>query len=144
MSWRKQKIRLIKNIWTAGHCIQPKRYIHDCLGSEIIVKQILNLDHKLYTLQKYVVCKSQVENDDTFPEISLSLADFLNINVISFYFHFLQGMLSHPLCYLKRALFKVRKSVISKIVFFETNAKSNAYDLAEFQNQAHYRKFLRE
>ena len=101
---KKQKIRLIKNIWTAGHCIQPKRYIHDCLGSEIIVKQILNLDHKLYTLQKYVVCKSQVENDDTFPEISLSLADFLNINVISFYFHFLQGMLSHPLCYLKRAL----------------------------------------
>ena len=107
------------------------------------MKQILNLDHKLYTLQKYLVCKSQVENDDTFTEISLSLADFLNINVI-FYFHFLQGMLSHPLCYLKRALFKARKSGIFKTFFFAANAKSNALDLTEFQNQVLYRKFVRE
>ena len=41
---------------------------------------------------------------------------FLNINGISFCFHFLQGMFSHSLCYLiKRALFKARKSWIFKI-----------------------------
>ena len=28
--------------------------------------------------------------------------------------------------------------------FFEANAKRNALDLTEFQNQVHYRKFLRE
>ena len=40
---------------------------------------------------------------------------FLNINFISFYFHFLQRMLSHPFCYLKRALCKARKSWTFKI-----------------------------
>ena len=76
MSWRKQKLNSIKNPWTAGHCIQPKRHIHSCSGSEIVVKQIFNLDHKLYTLQRYVGCKSQVENDQMFTETSLVLADF--------------------------------------------------------------------
>ena len=45
---------------------------------------------------------------------------FLNINVISFYFHFLQRMLSNQLCYLKRALFKARKSWIFKIFSLRT------------------------
>ena len=37
---------------------------------------------------------------------------------MSFYFHFLQGMLSHPLCYLiKRALLKARKLLIFKFLF---------------------------
>ena len=39
------------------------------------VKQILNLDDRLYTLQKYVVCKSRVEIGHTFTEISLNLSD---------------------------------------------------------------------
>ena len=66
----------MKNIWTAGYCIQPKRRIHGCSGSEIVVKQIFNLTHKLYKLyrQKHVVCKSQVEIGHTYMEISLNLA----------------------------------------------------------------------
>ena len=75
---KKTKIRLIKNIWTAGHCVQPKRHIHGCSGSEIVVKQIFNLDRKLYSLQKYVICKSQVEIGHTFTEISLNLAHFID------------------------------------------------------------------
>ena len=42
---------------------------------------------------------------------------FLNVNGISFYFHFLQGTLYHPPCYLiKRALFKAWKTRIFKIL----------------------------
>ena len=40
---------------------------------------------------------------------------FLNTNIISFYFHFLRRMFSHPLCYLKRILLKARKSWVFKI-----------------------------
>ena len=75
---KKTKIRTIKNIWIAGHCIQPKRHIHACSGSEIVVKQIFNLDDKIYTLQEYLVCKSQVENDHMFTEISVNLTDFID------------------------------------------------------------------
>ena len=57
------------------HCSQPKQHIHSCYGSKKIVKQILNLDDRLYTLQKYVVCKSRVEIGHTFMEISLNLSD---------------------------------------------------------------------
>ena len=71
-----------------------------CSGSEIIVKQTFNLDHRLYTLQKYVVCKSLVRNG---PHVHGNLKSrgfyrfFINRNVIPFYFHFLQRMLSHLL-----------------------------------------------
>ena len=41
-----------------------------------VVQQIFNLDHRFYNLQKYVVCKSQVEIGHTFMEISLNFADF--------------------------------------------------------------------
>ena len=117
----KTNMRSIKNIWKAGHCIQPKRHIRGCSGSEIVAKQIFNLDRKLYSIQKYVVCKPQVEIGHTFTKISLNLADFtdffLNINVMSFSFHFLQGILSHPFCYLiKRALLKARKLRIFKFL----------------------------
>ena len=47
-----------------------------CSGSEIIVNQTFNLDHRLYTLQKYVVSKSLVGMGHTFMEIFLNLADF--------------------------------------------------------------------
>ena len=60
------------------HCIQPKRHTNGCSESEIVVKKIFNLDHRFYTLQKYVACKSQVENGHMFMEISLNLADFTN------------------------------------------------------------------
>ena len=36
--------------------VQPKKCRHGCSGSEIVVKQGSNLDHKLYTFQKYVIC----------------------------------------------------------------------------------------
>ena len=69
---------------------------NDCSRSEIVVKQIFNSDHKI---------TSQVETGHMFKEISFNIAGFtdffLNISVISFYFHFLQRMLSHPLCYSK-------------------------------------------
>ena len=68
--------------------------------------------------------------------------------MLSFYFHFLQRMLSHALCYLKRALFKARKSWILKIflgqLYWLKDAKRNALDLTEVRNQVHYRKFMRE
>ena len=37
---------------------------------------IFNLDHRLYTLQKYVACKSQVGIGHTFMKIFLNLPDF--------------------------------------------------------------------
>ena len=40
---------------------------------------------------------------------------FLNINVISFYFYFLQRLLSRPFCYLKHVLLKAKKLWIFKI-----------------------------
>ena len=76
MSWRKQKIRSMKNHLKSYYCIQPKRLRHGCCRSEIAVKQIFNLDHRLYTLQKHVVCKSQVDIGHTSTEISLNFASF--------------------------------------------------------------------
>ena len=65
--------------------------MHGCSGSEIVVKQILNLDYKLYKhyKQKYVVCKSQVETGHTFTEISLNLVDFIDFFEVSMLYHFL-------------------------------------------------------
>ena len=63
---KKIKIRLIKNIWIAATV-----YIYGWSRSERAVKQVFNLHHWLYTLQKYVVCKSQVEVGH-----SLNFADF--------------------------------------------------------------------
>ena len=60
MSWRKQKYAQYKHL-DSCHCIQSRRHIYGCSGSEIVVKQIFNLNHRLYTLQKYLICKSQVE-----------------------------------------------------------------------------------
>ena len=68
---------------------------------------------------------------------------FPNSNVISFYFHFLQGMLSHPLCYLKLALFKARKSWIFKIFYLRSMLKVMPW-ISQFLNQVHYREFQRE
>ena len=51
---------------------------HGYYGSEIVVTQIFNLNHQLYTLQKFVVCRSQVEIGHTFTEISLNLTDFID------------------------------------------------------------------
>ena len=85
---KKTKRRSIKNIWTAGHCIQPKWHKHGCSRSEIVVKQIFNLDCKLYFLQKYIVCKSQVEIGHMFMEISLNLADSIGFFKISIVYHF--------------------------------------------------------
>ena len=56
--------------------MQLKQHIHRCSGSETVVKQILNLDHRLHTLQKYIACKFQVEIGHMFMEIYLNLADF--------------------------------------------------------------------
>ena len=74
------------------HYIQPKRHIHACTESEIAVKPIFNFYRKLYSLQKYVVWKSQVKIGHAFTEISLNLADFIDFSEyqygISFYFHF--------------------------------------------------------
>ena len=72
---KETKIRSIKNIWTAATVFSQSN-TYCCSGSEIVVKQIFNLDHKFYTSQKYVVCKSRVEIGQKFKEISLNLADF--------------------------------------------------------------------
>ena len=110
MSWRKQKYAQQKTFEQLP--LYSIKATHTwLLPSETVLKQIFNSDHKLYTLQKYVVCKFQLEIGHTFTEISNSRGFyrfFLFINAISFCFHFLQGMLSHPLCYLKRLLFKTR------------------------------------
>ena len=66
---KKTKIRSMKNHLKSCYCIQPKRLRHGCSRSEIVVKQIFNLDHMLYTLQKHVVCKSQVDIGHTSMEI---------------------------------------------------------------------------
>ena len=44
--------------------------------------QIFNLDYWLYTLQKYVVCKSEVELGHKLMKISLNLADFTDFFLI--------------------------------------------------------------
>ena len=41
-----------------------------------VVKGLFNLDHRFYTLQKYLVCKSRVEIGHTFKEIFLNIANF--------------------------------------------------------------------
>ena len=76
---KKTKIHSIKDIWTAAAVFsQTDTFMAaGCSGSEIAVKQILNLDHRLYSLQIYVICKSQVEIRRTF--ISLNLADFTDV-----------------------------------------------------------------
>ena len=69
------------------HCIQPKQHMHGCSGSEIVVTQTFNLDHRL--LQKYVVCKSQVEIGHKFLEIFLNLVDFTDFFLIKILYHFI-------------------------------------------------------
>ena len=54
MVWRKQKKCSIKTL-NSRHCIQPKQHIVGCSGSEIVAKEIFNLDHRFYTLQKYLI-----------------------------------------------------------------------------------------
>ena len=59
-SHEENKNTLNKKPLNSSHWIQPKQHIHSWSGSEIVVKQIFNLDHRFYILQKYVVCKSRV------------------------------------------------------------------------------------
>ena len=72
---KKTKIRSIKTFEQLS--LYSAKATHTwLLRSEIVVKQIFNLDHRFYTLQKYVVCKSRVEIGHMFKDISLNLADF--------------------------------------------------------------------
>ena len=75
MLWRKQKYAQYKT-FKQLLLNSAKATQHGCYRPKIVVKQIFNLDHRLYTLQKYIVWESQVEIGHTFMDISLSLADF--------------------------------------------------------------------
>ena len=128
------------------HCVQPKWHMHGCSRWEIVVKQIFNLDHSHYTLQKYVVFKTQVEIGHKLVHRNLLKHRgfyrlFPNINFISIYSHFLQKILSHPLCYFKGALLKARKTWIFKIL--RPTLSAQTLDLTEFQNYIDYKRFLR-
>ena len=91
----------VENIWNFGTRSNLKTY----------------LEH--IPRKKYVVCKSQSRNwshaQGNLLKSRVFYIFFLNMNVISFCFHFLQRMLSHPSCYLKSALLKARKPWIFKI-----------------------------
>ena len=75
---------------------------------------------------------------------------FLNRNVIRFYFHFLQIMLFHPLCYLKCTLCwlenynEFSRFFLCRQLYRLKYTKRNALDLAEFPNQIDYKTFLRD
>ena len=76
MSSRKQKYAQKKK--SEQLPVYSAKATHGYYGSEIVVTQIFNLNHQLYTLQKFVVCRSQVEIGHTFTEISLNLTDFID------------------------------------------------------------------
>ena len=69
---------------------------------------------------------------------------FLNINVISFYFHFLERVFSYPLCYLKRSLFKARKSWSFKKQPISSFFRNNIYCFPGQGNVGHYTKKVTE
>ena len=80
--------------------------MHGWPGSE---HMHFNLEHRLYTLQIYVVWKSRVEIGHTFMEIYCRFYRFfLNRNAIPFYFRFPQKMLPHRLSYSKSGLFRLK------------------------------------
>ena len=96
--------------------------MHGCPGSE---HMHFNLEHRLYTLQIYVVWKSQVEIGHTFMEIHCRFYRlFLNRNAIPFYFRFLQEMLPHLLSYSKRGLFRLKNCDDFPRCFFLVGSKT--------------------
>ena len=115
---KKTKIRSIKNIWTVGHCIQPKRHIQLL---RIRNSREANIEVRSQALYLVKICSLQISSrnwshvhGNLFKALGF-YRFFLYINVISFCFHFLQGMLCHALCYLKLVLCNARKSWIFKI-----------------------------
>ena len=97
-----------------------------------MVKQIFNSDHKLYTLHKYVICKSRVEIDHKFIEISL------NITILEIF--------CQCKCYTILFTFSSKNAFSPILVPYRLkDAKCNTLDLADYQNEVrNYRMFLRE
>ena len=83
-----------------------------------------------------------------FEEVSLihmDFTDFLYINCQLVCFHFLQRLLFHPPCYLKRALFRPKKfSWINKIFFCDRLYRFRDINALDHPNSNPHRKFLRE
>ena len=70
----------------------------------------------------------------------MDFTDFLYINCQLVCFHFLQRLLLHPPCYLRRALFRPKKfSWINKIFFLRPTVSFERHP-----NSNPHRKFLRE
>ena len=149
-SLKKNKNALNVKYLNSCHCIQPKQHERDCSGSEIVVKQIFNLNHRPYNFQKYLVCKSQVEIGHTFVEISWNIAYFTNFSYMFYHVIFIffkECFLTR--CYLKRALFRLENHEFLRFFlwcqFYRLeDAKRNALDLTGFRNQVHHWKFLGE
>ena len=105
---KKTKTCSMKKNWTATTVFsQIDTYLS---GWETVVKEIFNLDHFAKVCSLQILSRNWSYVQGNFVKSRRFYNFFLNINVVSFYFHFLQRMLSHPPCYLKRALFKARKS----------------------------------
>ena len=73
----------------------------------------------------------------------------INSNVHQFIFLFFLGILFHPPCYLKRAMFRLesydefsRFSLGGQLYRLE-DTKHNVLDLADLRNQVHQRKLLK-
>ena len=116
MSW-KQRFELLSLYSTKATNTWPLRIRNSRKAKIWLRSQTLHFA-KICSLQISSRCWSHV--DGNLLKTRGFYRVFLNINVMSFYFHFLQRILSHPLYYLKRALFKAKKLLIFKI-FFKAN-----------------------
>ena len=101
---KKTKIRSIKTFEQLS--LYSAKATHTwLLRSEIVVKQIFNLDHRFYTLQKYVVCKSRIEIGHTFQEISRILQIFSKYKCYIILFTFSSKNTFSPTLLLKACVF---------------------------------------
>ena len=144
---KKTKIGSGKNIWTAATVFsQSDTY----MSAPDENSREVNIYLKSQALNFAKICSLQISSRNWSPVYGNLVKSlefyrfFLNINVMPFYFHFLQRMLSHPFCYLKCALFKATKSWIFKIVSLRRTLNVIPWNFFEFRNQVHYRKSLRE
>ena len=150
---KKTKIRSIMN---SCCCIQSVQHRHGCPGSEVVVKQIFNLDHFAKICSLKICSWSHVQSN--LVKSRRFYRFFRNRNVILIYFLFLQILSSKNAfsltLLLKACVVSGWKTMSFQDFFFAVNfigsktLKHNVLDLTEFRNlyrnQVYYRKFLRE
>ena len=107
---KKTKIRSIKTFEQLP-LYSTKATHNGFSGSKIVVRQTFNLDHRIYTLQKYIVCKFRVEIGHKFSKTTAT-ANEKHLKVMH---HFRKWVIKK---HFPRAIVHLKTKICIKIVNF--------------------------